>query len=157
MLFIRRQLASIKFLVKCFYSTSSSMNTLFTAVERMALRADFYFNIFFRSRSGFELVTESADNFYSFVLWVNTFFHPLHLFLLKFRNYTLHLISILISGQLVNHFFTDFYIFYESLSKNQYCRILFSSERFCIITNRHIRQLLRKNIQKSRHTQRFFF
>ena len=80
---IVRRLASIKFLVKCFYSTSSSMNTLFPAVERMALRADFYFNISFRSRSGFEFVTASADHFYSFVLWVNTFLHPLHLFLLN--------------------------------------------------------------------------
>lgn len=77
-------LASIKFLVKCFYSTSSSMYTLFAAVERMALRADFYFNIMFGSRSGFKFVTAGADNLYSIILWVNTFFHPLHLFLLKF-------------------------------------------------------------------------
>lgn len=82
-LLILRRLASIKFLVKCFYSTSSSMYTLFSAVERMALRADFYFNIMFCSRSGFKFVTASADNFYSFILWVNTFFHLLHLFLLK--------------------------------------------------------------------------
>ena len=109
------QLASIKFLVKCFYSTSSSMDTLFTAVERMALRADFYFNIMFRSRSGFEFITASADNFYSLIFWVNTFFHPLHLFLLEFPNCTLHLVSIIFSAQLVNDFFTDFSFFCEKV------------------------------------------
>lgn len=107
------QLASIKFLVKCFYSTSSSMYTLFTAVERMALRADFYFNIMFRSRSGFKFIPASAGNFYSFVSWVNTFFHPLHLFLLNFPNCTLHSFSILFSLQLVNDFFRDFFFFCE--------------------------------------------
>ena len=74
-LLIFRRLASFKFLVECFYSTSSSMYTLFTAVERMALRTDFYFNIMFCSRSGFKFITASADNFYSFILWVNSFFH----------------------------------------------------------------------------------
>lgn len=113
-----RPLASIKFLVKCFYSTSSSMYTLFTAVERMALRTDFYFNIMFRSRSGFEFITASADNFYSFIFWVNTFFHPLHLFLLEFPNCTLHLVSIIFSAQIVNDFFTDFSFFCEKVWYN---------------------------------------
>ncbi len=110
-----RPLASIKFLVKCFYSTSSSMYTLFAAVERMALRADFYFNIMFRSRSGFKFITASADNFYRFVLWVNTFFHPLHLFLYEFPNDTLHLVSIIFSARLVNNFFADFSFFCEKV------------------------------------------
>ena len=129
---VSRQLASVEFFVECFYSTSSSVNALFATVEWMAYVADFYFDIFFGSRSGFEFVTASADNFYSFVLWVNTFFHPLHLFLLKFRNYTLHLISILISGQLVNHFFTDFYIFCESAARKSILRFpTFSGTVLC--------------------------
>ena len=76
-----RQLASVEFFVECFYSTSSSVNTLFPCIEWMALSADFYFDIFFDSRSGFEFVTASADNFYSIILWVNTFSNLLHLFL----------------------------------------------------------------------------
>ena len=76
-----RLLASVEFFVECFYSTGSSVNTLFTTVEWMAYVADFYFDIFFGSRSGFEFVTASADNFYSIILWVNTFSHLLHLFL----------------------------------------------------------------------------
>ena len=136
-----RQLASVEFFVKCFYSTSSSVNTLFTTVEWMAYVADFYFDIFFGSRSGFEFVTASADNFYSFILWVNTFSHLLHLFLgqsYKFHiknylSYTLQLDSILFPQTIVNYFFAGFSLFPRCIAQVNFigCIIVFAFVIFC--------------------------
>ena len=121
-----RQLASVEFFVKCFYTTSSSVNTLFTTVEWMACIADFYFDIFFGSRSGFEFVTASADNFYSIILWVNTFSHLLHLFLrtisefhikINYLSYTLRLDSILFLRKIVNYFFAVFSFFPSQIAQ----------------------------------------
>lgn len=79
-----RLLASVVFFVKCFYSTCSCTDVLFAAVERMALRADFDFDIFTGSRSGFEFCTASTDNLYGFIFWVNSFFHFVTPLSLKF-------------------------------------------------------------------------
>ena len=156
---VSRQLASVEFFVECFYSTSSSVNTLFTCIEWMALSADFYFDIFFDSRSGFEFVTASADNFYSIILWVNTFSHLLHLFLglsykfhiKNYSSYTLQLDSILFPQKIVNYFFAGFLLFPHCIAQVNFIgcililsfyrlRLCFSSIRFGVVADCHFRQ-----------------
>ena len=152
---VSRQLASVEFFVKCFYSTSSSVNTLFTTVEWMAYVADFYFDIFFGSRSGFEFVTASADNFYSIILWVNTFSHLLHLFLglsskfhiKNYSSYTLQLDSILFPQKIVNYFFVRFSLFPRCIAQVNFIGCIcifgvlpFSLIRFGVVANGYFRQ-----------------
>ncbi len=71
------------FFVKRFYTAGSGMDALFSAVEGMALRTNFYADIVFGGGSGLEFVAASASHFYGMVVWVDPFFHPSHLFLYK--------------------------------------------------------------------------
>src|SRR5699024_1553327 len=53
---------------------------LLSCIERMTLRTNFYVDFWF-SRSCYKFITTVAYNLCLVILWMDTFFHDLHLFI----------------------------------------------------------------------------
>ena len=156
---VSRQLASVEFFVECFYSTSSSVNTLFTCIEWMALSADFYFDIFLIVDLVSNTLPQAQITFTvsycgwipSLIYYTSFLVYLLNFILKNYSSYTLQLDSILFPQKIVNYFFAGFLLFPHCIAQVNFIgcililsfyrlRLCFSSIRFGVVADCHFRQ-----------------